>query len=363
MPSTTLPRAAHADLEVSRTGDETLVYDLSTDVIHHLAAATAQVWELCDGRTSVQAAAQATGLTEEEVRAEVEQLRSVGLIADSEVNRRLLLQRAALVVGGATVASVLAPRLAYAVSGTGTTTGTTTPTTPSVPSGPGAFANTVTDAQRSYTVVAKGANGGGGTSTPAGPAIPVVGGTTYPGGTGGTGGGGAVVTATVTIPAGRLVSTYLGAGGGKGLTGTGGTGANATSGGGGKNGGGGGGALTGLFVTGIPIVIAGGGGGGGGSTQVGNGSPGGDGSTTNGTVGSASGGVAGTTGGGGGGAGSTAGAAGLSPTSGGAGGGSFVGDHDFGSGVTVTASLVGTITTRPATAADTDGLPGSLTIT
>jgi hypothetical protein len=365
VPSSALPRAVASDLDVSASGDDTVVYDRSTDVVHLLRAATAQVWQLCDGRTTESAACTTTGLTPDQLHEQIEQLRAVGLIADSEMNRRLMLQRAAAIVGGVAITSVLAPALPAAASGsTGVIIPPTSPVV-TVPSAPG-FANTTRpNTTDTYTVTVKGGDGGGGAAGT---------GTLAAGGAGGKGGQGATVRATVQLPPNVLVSVYMGGGGGKGngTTGTGGAGGNGITGGTGHAdvgttaSGGGGGGLSGLFIAGLPVIVAGGGGGGGGGmnavalvpgTAGTNGTGGGDVTNAN-TAAAAGTSASSTTGGGGGGAGCGGGAAGTG-SSGGSGGGSIW----FNNGGAVVTSVTHSAGANGFTAAATHGADGTVSIT
>jgi hypothetical protein len=119
-------------LIVEQVGDETVVYDLDTDMAHCLNPTSGAVWQACQGGASVQLIAaelgRASAISAEAVWAAIAQLRDAKLLdgpvvmpADLDgLSRRALLKR--LAVGGAVVAavpvvtSILAPTPAAAVS-------------------------------------------------------------------------------------------------------------------------------------------------------------------------------------------------------------------------------------------------------
>jgi hypothetical protein len=107
---------------VRELGDETLVYDLDTDAVHCLTGATASVWRAAARPASVRSICKQTGLDERDTLAAVLHLGAANLLtADGNgMSRRHLIQRAALVGGGAVampvINSILAPSPAAAYS-------------------------------------------------------------------------------------------------------------------------------------------------------------------------------------------------------------------------------------------------------
>ena len=111
---------------IERTLDgETVVYDLDGDRITHLDAATAAVWQACDGRTDVEGVAAATGQTRAQVADALVRLDDAGLLA-SGLSRRQLLARAGAVAWAVPLISIAAPAAAAAASPTAPTVSTFT---------------------------------------------------------------------------------------------------------------------------------------------------------------------------------------------------------------------------------------------
>src|SRR5687768_8237216 len=129
---TVVPAARSNALVVEHLAGETLIYDLERDEAHHLNPTAATVFELCDGRATVdQLAARAAErlgqpVSDETICVAVEQLGECGLLAgapqlDGGVSRREVVRKAALVGAGAAVAapvikSIVAPTPALAQS-------------------------------------------------------------------------------------------------------------------------------------------------------------------------------------------------------------------------------------------------------
>jgi hypothetical protein len=128
-----LPTARSKGLVVENLGDETLIYDLESDELHHLNPTAAAVFVRCDGQTTsaelASGVAQRLGepVSAEAVREAVEQLAERGLLTQAPstgpgVSRREVVRKAAVVGAGAAVAgpvikSIVAPTPAMAQSG------------------------------------------------------------------------------------------------------------------------------------------------------------------------------------------------------------------------------------------------------
>jgi hypothetical protein len=117
-------------LVVERLDAETLIYDLERDQAHHLNAAAATVFELCDGRaTLAEVAAEASRrlerpVTPDTVAEALDQLAGSGLldgVPEAGLPRRELVRKAAVAGAGAAFAaplvkSIVAPTPAQAQS-------------------------------------------------------------------------------------------------------------------------------------------------------------------------------------------------------------------------------------------------------
>lgn len=130
---TVVPRARSKGLVVERLGDETLVYDTDRDEAHHLNPTAAAVFELCDGRATVnqltEQAAKRLGppVDSETVCEALEMLAATMLLAatpsvPSGVSRRDMVRQVAVVGAGAAFAgplikSIVAPTPAQAQTG------------------------------------------------------------------------------------------------------------------------------------------------------------------------------------------------------------------------------------------------------
>ena len=109
-----------SEVLVEAVGGDFVAFHPGTATAHALTVDRARVWELCDGRMTVQQAARQLGLTDHAVEQSLAVLAQADLVAATEVTRRLLLQRTSMIAGGALVAaalpSVLAPSAAAAAS-------------------------------------------------------------------------------------------------------------------------------------------------------------------------------------------------------------------------------------------------------
>lgn len=124
-------RAARSEgLVVERLEAETLIYDLERDQAHHLNAAAATVFELCDGRATIAQVAAETSrrlerpVTLDTVAEALDQLAGSGLldgVPETGLPRRELVRKAAVAGAGAAFAaplvkSIVAPTPAHAQS-------------------------------------------------------------------------------------------------------------------------------------------------------------------------------------------------------------------------------------------------------
>jgi hypothetical protein len=128
-----LPAARHEDLVTTESGDELLVYDTKTHVIHHLNPSASVIWRLSDGRqtlASLERAATAilgTEVSREDVESALTSLDGLDLL-DGHVTfaakpanpsrRRFLKKAAAAGVAIPAIVSITSPRAAVAASGT-----------------------------------------------------------------------------------------------------------------------------------------------------------------------------------------------------------------------------------------------------
>lgn len=120
------PEARLDELVSTANGDEMLVFDQRTQLIHHLNATSAKVWRLADGtRTIDQIAAEAGGLDRETVDLALGKLAACDLLQQAasfapiqSTSRRKLIGRAAAASAAAVpvIVSITAP----ASSGNGT---------------------------------------------------------------------------------------------------------------------------------------------------------------------------------------------------------------------------------------------------
>jgi len=129
-PETVVAAARSEGLVVEQLDAETLIYDLERDQAHHLNAAAATVFELCDGRATIaEVAAEATRwlerpVTPDAVAEALDQLAESGLldgVPETGLARRELVRKAAVAGAGAAFAaplvkSIVAPTPAHAQS-------------------------------------------------------------------------------------------------------------------------------------------------------------------------------------------------------------------------------------------------------
>lgn len=120
------PRARSAELVIEHLEEETLVYDQRSHRAHCLSASAAQVWELCDGRSTADDVARRTGLSRETLAVALEELRSCDLLEgaaqasrDGSTRREVAARAIRAGVAAASVpliVSVAAPTAAQAVT-------------------------------------------------------------------------------------------------------------------------------------------------------------------------------------------------------------------------------------------------------
>jgi hypothetical protein len=127
-----LPVARHADLHLEEVGDDLVIYDHRTHAAHSLNAASAFVWEHCDGQRSpaeIAACARAAGLswTDETIAQALAQLADRDLLEGTVtaagptqrlISRRVLTKAAVAALVPAIV-SIATPAAAIALSGPG----------------------------------------------------------------------------------------------------------------------------------------------------------------------------------------------------------------------------------------------------
>lgn len=125
-----LPVARHADLHLEEVGDDLVVYDHRTHAAHSLNAASAFVWEHCDGTRSpanIAACARAAGLpwTDETIAEALTQLAERDLLEETvtakggiqkTISRRVLTKAAVAALVPAIV-SIATPAAAVLLSG------------------------------------------------------------------------------------------------------------------------------------------------------------------------------------------------------------------------------------------------------
>ena len=117
------PRARTNDLIVSTVGSDLLLFDATSQHLHHLQRDAAAVWQAADGSRSVTDLADLTCLSEVDIHQILGRLAEAGLLETardrqtprSRVDRRRVLGRAGL---AAAVISISAPLAAQAQSAT-----------------------------------------------------------------------------------------------------------------------------------------------------------------------------------------------------------------------------------------------------
>jgi len=102
------------ELVVRQFGDETVVYDLSTERVTALDAATAAVWSAAEQPATLSDIEASTGQSEEDVAAALVKLDGADLLQESGVSRRLLLKRIGLVTAGVVALPVVTAAPAWA---------------------------------------------------------------------------------------------------------------------------------------------------------------------------------------------------------------------------------------------------------
>lgn len=123
------PQARSRGIVMEELADEVLVYDLGRDHAHCLNQAAANVWKLCDGKSSPAKIASQLGgnldpaAAEEVVWAALEQLSRAGLLEEkvkrpSGLSRREVVKRIAVAaaIGVPVVTSIVAPNASHAAN-------------------------------------------------------------------------------------------------------------------------------------------------------------------------------------------------------------------------------------------------------
>ena len=124
------PQARSQGIVMEELADEVLVYDLGRDRAHCLNQTAANVWKLCDGKSSpAKIAAQLDGkldpaVAEEVVWAALKQLSSAGLLEEkvkrpaTGLSRREVVKRIAVAaaIGVPVVTSIVAPKASHAAN-------------------------------------------------------------------------------------------------------------------------------------------------------------------------------------------------------------------------------------------------------
>ena len=122
-----LPKSRTQDIVVRKLADETLVYDRKTLQASCLNSLAADVWERCDGETSVSAIAAAIAAEESAVWQALERLSNSNLLdqpvtaptfADNRTSRRGALRAIGLGTAAAipAVTTIVLPSMAHAAS-------------------------------------------------------------------------------------------------------------------------------------------------------------------------------------------------------------------------------------------------------
>ena len=125
-----MPQARSNGIVVEELADEVLIYDLNRDRAHCLNQTAANVWKLCDGKSSPAEIASRLGAelepaaAQEVVWAAVEQLSRAGLLEKklkrptADISRRDVMKKLALAaaIGVPVVTSVVAPKAIHAAT-------------------------------------------------------------------------------------------------------------------------------------------------------------------------------------------------------------------------------------------------------
>jgi hypothetical protein len=124
------PQARSRGIVMEELADEVLVYDLERDRAHCLNQTAANVWKLCDGKSSpAQIATQLDGklepaVAQEVVWAAIEQLNRAGLLEEkikrpsAGLSRRDVIKRIAVAaaIGAPIVTTIVAPTASHAAN-------------------------------------------------------------------------------------------------------------------------------------------------------------------------------------------------------------------------------------------------------
>ncbi|HEX5732527.1 MAG TPA: PqqD family peptide modification chaperone [Blastocatellia bacterium] len=124
------PQARSNGIVVEELADEVLVYDLDRDRAHCLNQTAANVWKLCDGKSSPAEIAKRLGVelepaaAQEVVWAAVEQLSRAGLLEEklkrpaAGISRRDVMKKIAVAaaIGVPVVTSIVAPKASHAAN-------------------------------------------------------------------------------------------------------------------------------------------------------------------------------------------------------------------------------------------------------
>ena len=124
-----LPAARNADLILTATDDELIIFDVEAEQIHHLDAVSAAVWQHCDGRRSMaEVAAAATDALGARVDVDAVAIAAAKLdearllveaVAIPRMSRRIFGRRVAMAGAAAVpaVVSITAPHASASASG------------------------------------------------------------------------------------------------------------------------------------------------------------------------------------------------------------------------------------------------------
>lgn len=126
------PVARWDNLVIDDIGEDTLVYDQASHVIHQLNQGSASVWRLCDGTRSVADLSEATGLTSDAVHVALEKLADANLLVGTlpvdqplpSQSRRSFMKRSAMAGAIPAIVSISAPLAVRATSQGGEPCGT-----------------------------------------------------------------------------------------------------------------------------------------------------------------------------------------------------------------------------------------------
>lgn len=130
---TNLPRSRQSDIVVQELKNETLIYDLKINKAYCLNESSTQVWQMCDGKHSINQISRSLSrklnslVTEDLVWLAIDQFKRDGLLENNDefeinfngLNRRQVIKKAGLasLVILPLVSSIVAPMAAMAASG------------------------------------------------------------------------------------------------------------------------------------------------------------------------------------------------------------------------------------------------------